>query len=457
MQSGDKGLENKQKSSNLTGVGGYLKIKNSVEDIPTIENKEIEQKNLEESEPTLEDKPRSIEEDIPPVEDKDIEQKNLEESEPTLEDKPKSIVEDIPPIEDREIEQENLEKIEPLLEDKPKSIEEDIPPVEDKDIEQKNLEKIEPLLEDKPLKLKSEKSSIKLYKDLDDVKQLKIDLLSEDIQNYNSIEMFGTVTQHQIHKVFKYILDEVKKDPADSILSAINTFNQDIKLFNTEELNPLKKQGYFSKLLGFITPATKFLNSADNIRNSSEKVESDLNKIDSTLFKNSTLLDKLHRVGTEFIGDLDCYIIAGAHKLDNLKDEALELKELTSTIKNRKKIKTINFLIEGLEKRVSTLNLYRSEISRLSDTINSIKNSNKSIAKNINLSLIPAIKTWRDETTKSIAKYRDEDLFDNENFIDTNQKLIDLLESSTKLANRLTSENLKIQYNLEDILINLKY
>ena len=306
-----------------------------------------------------------------------------------------------------------------------------------------------PVEESKPtLDEELKKEGIALYDELDDAKQAKIEVLAKEVKDRHSIIFFGSKAQEAINRVSESMLEGVKSKDLGYAGENLNKLVTTLKGFDIEELDPTKKQGFFSKLFGFASPVEKFLAKYDDVRVQIDKIVDDLEDKKSKLLVDVTSLERLYKANLEFIKDLDDYIVAGAYKLKELESELKQLEEEAKGDKKLEKrlgIRDKRALITALEARVHDLKLSRVVALQSLPSIRLIQDNDKTLVEKINSTMVNTLPLWKNQLAQAVTIFRSKKAsesikaaqdFTNELLEENAKKLKEATKEITEQANR---------------------
>jgi len=285
------------------------------------------------------------------------------------------------------------------------------------------------------------KEGVELHQDLDEAKQAKIEILAGEIKDRHSIIFFGARAQEAINRVSESMLQGVKSKELGYAGENLNQLVTTLKGFDIDELDPTKKQGFFSKLFGFASPVQRFLSKYDEVRVQIDKIVDDLEEKKSKLLTDITALERLYKANYEFIKDLDQYIAAGIYKLKILNEELKELeKEARGNAKLEKKlgVRDKRALINALEARIHDLKLSRVVALQSLPSIRLIQDNNKTLVEKINSTLVNTLPLWKNQLAQAVTIFRSKKA--SESIKAANDFTNELLEENAKKLKEATKE-----------------
>jgi uncharacterized protein YaaN involved in tellurite resistance len=292
-----------------------------------------------------------------------------------------------------------------------------------------------------PIEKELKNDGIELHQDLDEARQAKVEILAQEIKDRQSIIFFGSKAQEAINRVSESMLQGVKSKDLGYAGDSLNSLVTTLKGFDIDELDPTKKQGFFSKLFGFASPVQRFLSKYDEVRVQIDKIVDDLEEKKSKLLTDITALERLYKANFEFIKDLDQYIAAGVYKLKELNKELKELeKEAKGSTKLEKKlgVRDKRALVTALEARVHDLKLSRVVALQSLPSIRLIQDNNKTLVEKINSTLVNTLPLWKNQLAQAVTIFRSKKA--SESIKAANDFTNELLEENAKKLKEATKE-----------------
>jgi uncharacterized protein YaaN involved in tellurite resistance len=288
------------------------------------------------------------------------------------------------------------------------------------------------------------------YEDASIKDQTKIELLAKEIKDDDphSVIFFGSRAQEQINAVSDSMLEGVRNKDLGTSGEALNNLVTAIKGFDVDSLNPNIKQGFFSKLFGFASPAVKFLGRYEEVRSQVDKITDDLEAHKAQLITDVTALDRLYDVNFDYFNELELYIAAGVHKLKELdevtipklKKEAGESKKLAKTLGLQDIITTRN----DLERRVHDLRLTRQVAMQALPSIRMVQENDKNLISKINSTLVNTVPLWKNQLAQTITIYRSGEAAKSvKNATDLTNELLEENAKNLKAANKTIREEVE--------------
>jgi uncharacterized protein YaaN involved in tellurite resistance len=288
------------------------------------------------------------------------------------------------------------------------------------------------------------------YEDASIKDQTKIELLAKEIKDDDphSVIFFGSRAQEQINAVSDSMLEGVRNKDLGTSGDSLNSLVTTIKGFDVDSLNPNVKQGFFSKLFGFASPAVKFLGRYEDVRSQVDKITDDLESHKAQLITDVTALDRLYDVNFDYFNELELYIAAGVHKLKELDEitipklqkEAGESKKLAKTLGLQDIMTTRN----DLERRVHDLRLTRQVAMQALPSIRMVQENDKNLISKINSTLVNTVPLWKNQLAQTITIYRSGEAAKSvKNATDLTNELLEENAKNLKASNKIIREEVE--------------
>jgi uncharacterized protein YaaN involved in tellurite resistance len=263
-------------------------------------------------------------------------------------------------------------------------------------------------------------------------------LMSEiDIQDSNSIIFFGTKAQQKLTTISDQMLEGVRNKDVGPAGSALNEMVVTLRGFDVDELNPNRKQGFFSKLFGGTKPIVAFLQKYEEVRSQIDKISDELERHKTNLLTDITKLDRLYEATLDYFHDLEFYIGAGEEKLRRLDQEIIPalVKEVSATeeMVKAQQLRDLRTSRDDLERRVHDLKLTRQVTMQGLPSIRLVQENDKGLVNKINSTMVNTVPLWRQQLAQGVTIYR-------------SSKAAETVKAASDLTNELlmaNAENLK--------------
>jgi uncharacterized protein YaaN involved in tellurite resistance len=257
-----------------------------------------------------------------------------------------------------------------------------------------------------------EEDGIVLFEKSSQIDQTKMELVAREIniKDPHSVIFFGASAQENINRVSESMLEGVKNKDLGSAGDSLNHLVASIKGFDVDALNPNQKQNFISKMLGFASPITKFIGKYEDVRQQIDTVTDELEQHKTQLLTDITSLDRLYDVNFEYFKELELYIAAGVHKLEELDTELIpKLQKEAGESKKMIKalgLKDIKATRDDLERRVHDLRLSRQVAMQSLPSIRLVQENDKALITKISSTLVNTVPLWKNQLAQTITIYR---------------------------------------------------
>lgn len=234
-----------------------------------------------------------------------------------------------------------------------------------------------------------------------------------DMGNTGSIISFGSAAQSEMQQISQAMLADVRnKDvgPAgDSLQEIVST----IRGFSVEELDPNRKQSWWDKLTGKMTPVAKFMARYETVQEQIDKITDTLLGHEHQLLKDIKSLDMLYEKTLGFYDELALYIAAGEEKLKVLDTTDIPTKEVEvksaapdQQILEAQQLRDLRAARDDLERRVHDLKLTRQVTMQSLPSIRLVQENDKSLVTKINSTLVNTVPLWETQLAQAVTIQR---------------------------------------------------
>ncbi len=282
------------------------------------------------------------------------------------------------------------------------------------------------------------------------VKQLKIrELLQEiDIKDSHSILFFGSKAQEQLTSISDRMLEGVKNKEIGPAGQDLNEMVATIRGFDVDELDPNRKQGFFSKLLGKSKPVVKFVQQYEEVRKQIDAITDKLEKHKTKLLTDVAALDRLYLANLEYFQTLEDYIAAGEEKLREL--DALVIPEQVAAAESgqdmlaAQSLRDLRSSRDDLERRIHDLRLTRQVAMQSLPSIRLVQENDKGLINKINSTIVNTIPLWRQQLATAVTIFRSSEAAQTVKAAsDLTNELLAANAENLKLANAETRKQLE--------------
>ncbi|MDO9242068.1 MAG: toxic anion resistance protein [Methylicorpusculum sp.] len=274
-------------------------------------------------------------------------------------------------------------------------------------------------------------------------KQKISQLLQEiDIKDTHSILFFGSKAQEQLTTVSDRMLEGVKNKDTGPAGEDLNAMVATIRGFEIDDLDPNKKQSFFSKLMGKAKPVVKFVQQYEEVRKQIDSITDKLERHKTSLLTDIASLDRLYQANLDYFHTLEDYIVAGEEKLRELDNliipEQAKLAESSQEVIASQNLRDLRSMRDDLERRVHDLRLTRQVSMQSLPSIRLVQENDKGLVNKINSTIVNTIPLWRQQLATAVTIFR-------------SSQAAETVKAATDLTNDLlaaNAENLK-QANAE--------
>jgi uncharacterized protein YaaN involved in tellurite resistance len=288
------------------------------------------------------------------------------------------------------------------------------------------------------------------YKDVDEEEKARIDaLMAEiDISDANSVIFFGNKAQEKVTEISDKMLEGVKNKDLGRSGEALNEMVATIRGFDIDELDPNKKPGFFARLFGKAKPLVKFLQKYEEVRKQIDKITNKLESHKTTLLKDITSLDRLYVANLEYFHTLEDYIKAGEEKIQQLHNQVIPAMEKEAEGSDdmllAQKLRDIRSSTADLERRVHDLRLTRQVTLQSLPSIRLVQENDKGLINKINSTIANTVPLWRQQLAQTVTIWRSEQAADTiKDATDLTNEMLAANAENLKMANRKVREEME--------------
>ena len=238
------------------------------------------------------------------------------------------------------------------------------------------------------------------------------DLTSEvEIQNPNSIVMFGQKASENISKVSDELLKSMKAVKSEEASEMLVNLTKIMDKFDVKELEGVEKQSMFSKLMkGVGNSVAKLFQKYDTMGYEVEKVYVLLKKYENDIRESNANLKKLYDANLHYYQLLDKYIVAGELALEVIDEYIQKISMNTAMNQEEKHMLTQKLEIskEMLSQRVYDLQIAENVAIQAAPMIQTIQMSNFNLMRKINSSFIVTLPIFKQCLAQAVILKRQE-------------------------------------------------
>lgn len=238
------------------------------------------------------------------------------------------------------------------------------------------------------------------------------DLTSEvEIQNPNSIVMFGQGASEQISKVSDELLNSMKAVKAEEASEMLVNLTKIMDKFDIKELDGSEKQSMLSKFMkGVGNSVAKLFQKYDTMGYEVEKVYVLLKKYENDIRESNANLKKLYDANLHYYQLLEKYIVAGELALEEIEAYIYQISMNNSLGQEEKQmmLQKLEISKEMLYQRVYDLQIAENVAIQSAPMIQTIQMSNFNLMRKINSSFIITLPIFKQCLAQAVILKRQE-------------------------------------------------
>lgn len=238
------------------------------------------------------------------------------------------------------------------------------------------------------------------------------DLTSEvEIQNPNSIVMFGQGASEQISKVSDELLNSMKAVKAEEASEMLVNLTKIMDKFDIKELYGSEKQSMLSKFMkGVGNSVAKLFQKYDTMGYEVEKVYVLLKKYENDIRESNANLKKLYDANLHYYQLLEKYIVAGELALEEIEAYIYQISMNNSLGQEEKQmmLQKLEISKEMLSQRVYDLQIAENVAIQSAPMIQTIQMSNFNLMRKINSSFIITLPIFKQCLAQAVILKRQE-------------------------------------------------
>lgn len=238
------------------------------------------------------------------------------------------------------------------------------------------------------------------------------DLTSEvEIQNPNSIVMFGQGASEQISKVSDELLNSMKAVKAEEASEMLVNLTKIMDKFDIKELDGSEKQSMLSKFMkGVGNSVAKLFQKYDTMGYEVEKIYVLLKKYENDIRESNANLKKLYDANLHYYQLLEKYIVAGELALEEIEAYIYQISMNNSLGQEEKQmmLQKLEISKEMLSQRVYDLQIAENVAIQSAPMIQTIQISNFNLMRKINSSFIITLPIFKQCLAQAVILKRQE-------------------------------------------------
>lgn len=228
-----------------------------------------------------------------------------------------------------------------------------------------------------------------------------------DIADSNSILFFGTGAQGEVTNVADEMLEGVRNKDTGAAGGALGEMLATLRGFGLQDLDPNRKQGFFSRLLGRAKPVAKALQQYEEVRKQIDAISNRLDGHTTVLMKDIAMLDRLYEKTLAYFHDLAVYIAAGEETLRRLDSEAIPAlareAEQSGDVLKAQSLRDLRAKRDDLERRVHDLKLTRQVTMQSLPSIRIVQENDKALVAKIGSTMANTVPLWRQQLAMAVT------------------------------------------------------
>ena len=232
-----------------------------------------------------------------------------------------------------------------------------------------------------------------------------------EIQNPNSIVMFGQKASENISKVSDELLSSMKAVKSEEVSEMLVNLTKIMDKFDVKELEGTEKQSMLSKLMkGVGNSVAKLFQKYDTMGYEVEKVYLLLKKYENDIRESNANLKKLYDANLHYYQLLEKYIVAGELALEEIDAYISQISMNNAMNQEEKQMLTQKLEIskEMLSQRVYDLQIAENVAIQAAPMIQSIQMSNFNLMRKINSSFIVTLPIFKQCLAQAVILKRQE-------------------------------------------------
>lgn len=232
-----------------------------------------------------------------------------------------------------------------------------------------------------------------------------------EIQNPNSIVMFGQKASENISKVSDELLSSMKAVKSEEVSEMLVNLTKIMDKFDVKELEGTEKQSMLSKLMkGVGNSVAKLFQKYDTMGYEVEKVYLLLKKYENDIRESNANLKKLYDANLHYYQLLENYIVAGELALEEIDLYISQISINNDINQEEKQMLTQKLEIskEMLSQRVYDLQIAENVAIQAAPMIQSIQMSNFNLMRKINSSFIVTLPIFKQCLAQAVILKRQE-------------------------------------------------
>lgn len=231
-----------------------------------------------------------------------------------------------------------------------------------------------------------------------------------NIQDSNSILMFGQKPSEEISKVSDQLLSSMKSVKAEEVSQMLTQLTKIMDKFDIKEIeDPEKSEGMFKKIFGKVRDSVdKLFEKYDDMGKEVDEIYQILKKYEMDIHKTNDNLKKQYDANVSFFKQLEQYVVAGElgiQEIENFK-ASIETDCNRSSEEKQMIVQNLEVAKEMLAQRVYDLQIAENVAMQTCPMIRTMQMSNFNLLRKINSSFIITLPIFKQCLVQAIQLKR---------------------------------------------------
>ncbi|MFO1418503.1 MAG: toxic anion resistance protein [Methylotetracoccus sp.] len=231
-----------------------------------------------------------------------------------------------------------------------------------------------------------------------------------DIRDSHSVLFFGSKAQQQVTRIAEDMLANVRNKDTGPAGQALNEMVATLRGFKIDELDPNRRPGLLSRMLGATKPIARFLQQYESVRRQVDMITDELEQQKTRLLEDIAALDRLYTANLGYLRTLDKYIAAGREALRLFDEQTIPDAEKraadSDAVLEAQQLRDLRSTRDDLERRIHDLLLTRQVTLQSLPGIRLIQENDKGLVGRISSTIVNTIPLWQQQLATAVTTYR---------------------------------------------------
>lgn len=231
-----------------------------------------------------------------------------------------------------------------------------------------------------------------------------------DLSDSAAILSFGIGPQREVRQVNEEMLKGVRNKDTGPAGQALNEMMVQIRGIETSDLKKGKEPGFFSRLIGKVSPIVRFMQQYETVENQIRRIEQELEGQRRKLLRDITLLDRLYESTLAYFHELEIYIAAGKMRLEQVDTEEIPAARMKAEESQNpidaQNLRDLQTARDDLERKVHDLMLTRQVVMQNLPSIRMTQELDKSLVGKIQSAVLNTIPLWKTQLAQAVTIFR---------------------------------------------------